>query len=347
MAETSRRSRRILYVVSSRENPLYPLYSTRLMLQGRRQTYGQHSFIYDLIATLARGGWDVDLLLEGHDEFPLAKPLSRYCRVLEADRTSNETLAHRYHCALLDETPDGLLPFIPDNVPTLRIVHHAGSVYSPAVIARCTYFVCMSENSFRRHVALVGPTKARLIHQGVDLVRFRPDDSRVGSTSTTSVLLYSRLETGREVTLLAAARELAPRMSLTVLGDGGSFWGYSDEIGQDVVLINHIPAHSIHNFLPQFQLVLSTGRGAMEALACGIPVILAGQGYGGVLTSQNIGLRLEFNLTGVEVQRSVAHVHEDAESALKLSKGNCRGIAENRLSMDRFVNELLALLEKN
>ena len=72
----------VLYAVSARGNPLY---RGKFGLHGRYQTYGQHSFIYDLIAAASRRGVHITLLIEGLSAFPLAEPLKEYSRVSEMD----------------------------------------------------------------------------------------------------------------------------------------------------------------------------------------------------------------------------------------------------------------------
>ena len=57
---------------------------------------------------------------------------------------------------------------------------------------------------------------------------------------------------------------------------GEAFWRISDEFGDQVTLINHIPCHSIHRFLTDFDVIVSSGRGAMEALARGFPRFVRG-----------------------------------------------------------------------
>jgi hypothetical protein len=85
---------------------------------------------------------------------------------------------------------------------------------------------------------------------------------------------------------------------LTMLGDGDAFWKISDQYGGDLTLINHIPCHSIHNFLLHFDIVASAGRGILEALACGIPALCAGYEYGGPVLPSNIRRHMEVNITG-------------------------------------------------
>ena len=72
----------LLYAVSAQGNPLY---QGKFGLHGRYQTYGQHSFIYDLIAAAYRRGVRVTLLVEGLSGFPLAEPLKKYAHAFELD----------------------------------------------------------------------------------------------------------------------------------------------------------------------------------------------------------------------------------------------------------------------
>jgi glycosyltransferase involved in cell wall biosynthesis len=344
-------SSRILYLVSTQGNPSQALYSERLHLHGRMPTYGQHSFIYDLIHTLVRLGWNVDLVVDGVAQFPLSRPLNAVCRVMDVSAFP-PVGSPEYEAALIDEVPDAMVDLIPDNVTAFRIVHHAGSTHTPTMVDRCSRFVCMTENALKRQASLLGADRVALIHQGVDTRRFTPRSWPEGVRTEVAirglqpkVLLYSRLEAGREDALFTAAHALLPISRVTVLGDGPAFWRFSDELGASLVLINFIPTHGIHNFVAEFDLVVSTGRGAMEGLACGIPVILAGQGYGGVVTRESMVDLLPFNLTGLGADRHIGSLISDVHSALAMPSRDCRQLAEEFCSMETFVQGLVGMFE--
>src|SRR2546428_13012438 len=72
----------LLYAVSAQGNPLY---QGKFGLHGRYQTYGQHSFIYDLIAAAYRRGVRVTLLVGGLSGFQLAEPFRKYPHVFKLD----------------------------------------------------------------------------------------------------------------------------------------------------------------------------------------------------------------------------------------------------------------------
>src|SRR6266702_1999866 len=101
----------LLYAVSAQGNPLY---RGKFGLHGRYQTYGQHSFIYDLIAATSRRGVHVTLVVEGLSAFPLAEPLTKYARVLEMDEQPS---VGPIDLILLDEPTDKLVASLPAGIP--------------------------------------------------------------------------------------------------------------------------------------------------------------------------------------------------------------------------------------
>src|SRR5215203_3549927 len=74
------RTLHILYLVSAIGNPLY---DGRYELHGRYMTFGQHSFILDLITGMAQRGVTVTLAVAGLEQFSLTIPLRRFCRVID------------------------------------------------------------------------------------------------------------------------------------------------------------------------------------------------------------------------------------------------------------------------
>ncbi len=130
---------------------------------------------------------------------------------------------------------------------------------------------------------------------------------------------------------------------MTVLGAGEAFWRISDEFGDQVTLINHIPCHSIHRFLTDFDVIVSSGRGAMEALASGIPTLCAGFEYAGLITPDNIQTLLETNLTGYGFGIPVSAIADDVARAMRVSPTVCRRLAEEHLAVDRYLDQLLDL----
>jgi glycosyltransferase involved in cell wall biosynthesis len=329
----------ILYLISASDNPLY---RGRYQLHERYQTYGQHSFIYDFVVAASRRGIKIDLLVEGLHLFPLAQPLTSYCNMFDlADAPEPGPI----DLALVDEIPDRLMDWLPDGVLAFGIIHNAGSIFSAERQARCSRFICMTEAALDRQMKSIPAEKLALIHQGVNTERFKPQPKNEAKAASLQprVLIYSRMDDGKqEVITRIVSLLMETEFQLTVLGDGASFWSMSDQFGARLTLINHIPCHSIHNFLGNFDAVVSSGRGAMEALASGLPTLCAGFDYAGPITPDNIAHLLRTNLTGYGAPSDIANAASDMRIALDVDRGIYRRMAEDYCSVDRFLDQLVA-----
>ena len=331
---------RVVYLLSSSGNPLY---GGQYALTSRYQTYGQHSFIYDLVRAAARRGILVDLLIDGRDTFPLTVPLASSCDVHDFATAPSLALADA-DFALVDEIPAPLLNVLPQHVRAFCIVHNAAADYPDAMKQRCTTFLCMTETAFRYQSRTIPIEQLVLLRQGVDLERFMPKPRSSGPSPDPRVLVYSRMDQEKETTKLSVIEQLVETgFEVTVLGAGEAFWRISDEFGDQVTLINHIPCHSIHRFLTDFDVIVSSGRGAMEALASGIPTLCAGFDYAGLITSDNIQTLLETNLTGYGFGIPVAAITDDVARAMLVSATVCRRLAEEHLAVDRYLDQVLDL----
>ena len=129
----------LLYAVSAQSNPLY---QGKFGLHGRYQTYGQHSFRYNLVAAAFRRGVRVTLLVEGLSAFPLAEPLKKYARVFEMDEAPQ---LGPIDLILVDEPTDRLVMSLHTGCPVICVIHKKTAVYSRAVQDRCDQFLCMTE----------------------------------------------------------------------------------------------------------------------------------------------------------------------------------------------------------
>lgn len=330
----------LLYAVSSSGNPLY---EGKFGLRGRYHTYGQHSFIYDFIASCVRRGFTMTLLVEGLAEFPIAEPLGRYCKVIDSTE-----LAHWPRCdlVLLDEPSEALMAFLPKDCRVATIIHRKNAAYSQHVITKSNKFICMTETALEYQRHFIRDEKLALIHQGVDLVRFHPLPGCVGHPEKRlRVLFYTRLDRNSSVAWRVITQLLRSDVSLTVLGDGEIFWQVSDHYGDKITLINYVPCHSIHNFLHSFDVVVSAGRGVMEALASGVPALCAGFEYGGPVVPENILAHLTVNITGHRMGTDINFLAQDIRLASALSGETCRTMAEEHCSIDRFVAQLIRCVD--
>lgn len=329
---------KLVYFISAGNNELY---GGRHFCGGRYMSYGQQSFLYDFALTAARLGVDLRLLVENEENLPILRPLARVLPI--------NTPANVDHCwwrnsvILFDTITLEALSRVPKDVPGMGIVHDSSFNYPPAFVARCERLLCMSAAAIRGQAKRVPADKLALMGQGVDLRRFLPR-SKTHHGSAPRILLYGRLEGPRKETLIAVARELVQLgMNLTILGGGEGFWQLSDTCGTKAVLIHHIPCHSIHGFLPEFDLVVSSGRGAMEALACDIPVLCAGFGYAGLITPSNIKANQWVNMTGFGLDADLSGIKDHIAAAMEMPEGECRRIAENCFAMEQSVKRVMAI----
>ena len=325
----------LLYAVSAQGNPLY---RGKFGLRGRYQTYGQHSFIYDLIAAAYRRGVRVTLLVEGLSGFPLAEPLKKYARVFEMDDSPQ---LGPIDLILVDEPTDKLMMSLPAGCPAVCIIHKKDSVYSREVLDRCDQFLCMTEAALEYQSTKIPRSKLKMVHHGVDLERFKlSNDSGRKSKTQPKLLFYTRLDRQEATMWRILERLLLCNVRLTMLGDGDAFWKISDQYGRDLTLINHIPCHSMHNFLPHFDIVASAGRGVFEALACGLPALCAGYEYGGPVLPNNIRRHMEVNITGYRMAADLAGMPEDIDTAMSLDRETCRLMASEHGSVDTFLDRI-------
>src|ERR1700722_15210343 len=287
---------RLLYALNARGNPLY---EGKFDLHGRYRTYGQHSYVYDFIICARRLELDVDLAVRGLEAFPLRAPLSSHCAVFDYDDPA-ALPAPAYDGVLLDEPSDDMVQRIPRSVSAC-VVHNARNVYQANIVGSVDFFLCMSESAVKRQSQYIDPKKLVYVPQGVDLERFRPRAVRLTQKAKPRVLVYSRLDGLKANVVTKVIERLAETGGdLTVLGDGDEFWPLSDRLGGRITLINFIPCHSIHHFLHNYDLIVSSGRGVMEVLACGIPAVCAGLGYGGLVLPDNVAQLHRANLTGYQ-----------------------------------------------
>jgi len=322
---------KLVYAITAENNPLY---QGAYQLRGRYQTYGQHSFVYDFVSTCIRHAIEVSVVVEGQESFSLAAPLARLTAVSEL---SDESACLQADVVVFDQPSERLLRDVAPRAPALCIIHHRKSEYSESTKARCDRFVCMTEATYEYQRRLMPERQLLLAHQGVDLERFRPRDRRSPPATCPRVLVLSRLDRCANVLRSVIDRLLECECELTIVGDGLGFWELSDSAGHRMVLINYIPCHSMQHFIRQYELVVSAGRGVMEALASGVPALCAGFGYGGPVLEDNFEDQLRVNLTGFGMARPIERIGEDIQSVLPMDPAAWRALAEAHCSMDDML----------
>lgn len=207
-------------------------------------------------------------------------------------------------------------------IPFMTTAH---AKFKASLIYRYTSFwgkevICISED-IKDHLINkfnVQPKKITIIPNGIDIEKFSPklnginvrdelklnDDtikivyiSRISGSLTKLVKMV--IETGKEV-----YKEME-NIDLIVAGDGEDFkeiCEVSDRVNSEAnrkfihILGKRTDVAEIFSLA---SLAISVSRSALEAMACGKPVILAGgEGYMGLLTEKNIDAAISNNFTG-------------------------------------------------
>jgi glycosyltransferase involved in cell wall biosynthesis len=334
---------RIRYFFSAHNNSLY---EGKFQLFSRYKTFGQHSYIYDFARCAHRLGIELQLVLDNCERFPLVVPLKQYCKVTDVAR--QHELPSPVNAAILDTVDEAMLPYVPANAPAFLVVHKARESFPDSLLQRTSGLVCMTPNAVAIQNGMHKGARTALIPQGVDLKRFHPNAQPKLRTDLPEVLWYTRLSPGKEDVLMKAlAALIRSPCRVTILGDGEVFWQLSDRFGESACLVNFAPCHSIHNFISRFDVVVSSGRGVMEALACGIPVLCAGFGYAGLVTPSNVAGLVRYNLTGWLLEGGFERLPADLERAVGYPPSVCRSIAEEYFCGEKMVSQWVKLIESS
>ncbi len=328
---------RMRYYISTKENLLY---GSKFYYQGRFQSYGQHSFIYDFLINAYKQNIKVDLIVDEIKNFPIYKIIQPYCTLVEWRKAGSLETAD---IAIVDVICERMTRCLPVETPKICIVHNAGTLFNRALIEMCNCFICMTETAWNFQVKTIPSEKLVLIHQGVDLKRFRRRNELfdLKQNRNLNILIYTRMNQDKRNTIFSVLNELKTAdYYVTVLGSGPLFWEFCDLFGDRFVIINYIPYHSIPIFLQQFDLIISSGRGVMESCASGKPTICAGLGYGGLITRGNVKHLLKRNLTGYGENFSAAKFKDDIKEALSIRPMMWREIAESYFDVNLFIKKI-------
>ena len=148
------------------------------------------------------------------------------------------------------------------------------------------------------------PDRIYPIHNGIDAARYTAADHQTGYGR---ILHISRLDTDRAAAAGALLR-LAPRLlaggmtSLTIVGEGDCLAAFRAQAAEQNRRAGKEYIHlagGVTDVLPYLQkgdIFVGVSRAALEAMACGIPVVLAGnEGFLGPLTEENAALAMDGN----------------------------------------------------
>jgi glycosyltransferase involved in cell wall biosynthesis len=228
--------------------------------------------------------------------------------------------------------------------------------------------IIVVSNATRNYVLSLGadPEKIRVIHNGVDLDRFKPlsgvkDEMRkkLGISSDACVVLtVRRLVYKNGIDTLIESAEIAvkknPNLVFVVVGKGPDFEEVKEKIAQIGIQRNFrltgfvsdedLPFY--YNVADLFALPSKSGEGlplvALEAMACGLPVIATNVGGTSEVMSEDYG-----KLVPPNVPWSLAEaILEFSRKDLSVLKKGLRTMMEQRHSWDKNVEKLGQIYEE-
>jgi glycosyltransferase involved in cell wall biosynthesis len=326
---------KITYVIGAKNNPLY---DNNFKVNGQYQTFGHHSFCYDLITDFVKKGCVIEVLTDDLDVFPLVAVLMENQITIKNINTVDEIISD---VAIIDSVTDTLLDRVRIQGLKIGIIHDYLKFESAKFYSFCDKIICLTDAAKTRQSLAVDPQKITVITQGIDLSRFKPSEP---APSEKTALIYSRMDRHKgSIYIPIIDRLIANGFSVNVLGAGIYFDQIGGNFAGGITCHQHIPCYKIHNFIRRFSLIVSNGRGVMEGLASGRPTIAAGVRYCGLLDKSNIEFFFERNFTGSNSVHTVEKIDEDLTRLSDYKTDDFRQIAEKYFNVSDFTDRLLAL----
>lgn len=181
------------------------------------------------------------------------------------------------------------------------------------------------------------------------------------------IVLVSRLDADKEnpiISTINAASKIIQEVSniqIIIVGDGDIYhkiYKLSEEVNQkqkEKIILMTGYVNDVAEIMKSADIVVAIGQTAIEAMACGRPVIVAGHktgplggSFGGIITKDNIEEIKNYNLTGRNSSEIVTSTRI-AEAAIKLLKDKDyrdafgsfnQQIAEDEYSLEKNIEKI-------
>ena len=329
----------ISYFLGSSNNPLYGGDFRR----GKSfMTFGQHSFLYDLLLALIDRKIDVKVYVDDVEAFPLKRKLEGHgisCKLLQIHNIYSSDII------ILDSLPDKFLKCFFDGYK-FGIIHNYMLPCSEDFYNAADSLICMTPMAIKKQQMFYSSNKYRLIKQGIYLPRFTY--CQPIKKSPQNVLFYSRMDDSKGKCYKELVEQfLGLGMSVSMLGAGNLFEYYKTLFNKSVSFLNHVPCYQIDNIISQYDIIVSNGRGVMEGLASNIPSIAAGVRYRGLITNDNFDINRDANFTGGYLPEVDIDIEKDIKKIKDCFDSNpfyFRNLATKYLDVDEFVQSLINTL---
>jgi glycosyltransferase involved in cell wall biosynthesis len=229
--------------------------------------------------------------------------------------------------------------------------------------------IVVVSNATRKYVLSLGatPEKIEVLHNGVDLKRFRPltgikDEMRkkLGIAKDSNVVLTIRrlvYKNGIDTLIESAKKAIKkdPRLVFLIVGKGPDSEKIKEKIGQLGIQKNfrltgfisdeELPFY--YNAADFFVLPSKSGEGlplvALEAMACGVPVIATDVGGISEVVKEDCGKLVPPNNPDSLAEAILEFSHNRDLSALRK---DLRAMTEQKYSWDKNVEKLVEIYEE-
>ncbi len=223
-------------------------------------------------------------------------------------------------------------------------------------------------NATRKYVLSLGadPKKIKVLHNGVDLVHFRPIPGKreemrkkLGiSQNAIVVLTVRRIVYKNGIDTLIDAAKLAvrknPYIVFLIVGIGPNMENARERINQsglakNVVFAGFVSSEELpfyYNTADFFVVPSKSGEGlplvAEEAMACGLPVVATNVGGIGEIVTEQYGRLFPPN----DPDQMAKAILDYSSMDVSIRKPEIRAMMEEKFSWDRNVNSLVEIYEE-
>jgi hypothetical protein len=297
--------------------------------------YGQQTYIFDVLSAIRRRGHRVQLYVDD----PRMLAITGRLREQGIPIVSSHSIdAAEKDCLIVDEVRRNDWVEHLCRMRFTKVVHNPNAPGPDRLLVESATTIAMTRNAFTKLQRRGVPdARLRLVPQGVDLERFSVVNQRSAAKSTRRAIVLGRTTTEKLPNVEAVLRHLRAR-AWTV----HAFGHQPPRIRALVASVTILPWYSVPACLETCDLVVTSGRGAMEACAAGAPTLCAGLGYGGLVHLETVESLLERNLTGYGRALLAPELEADIDRASTLSIEECRAVAERHFDVERTVDGLLA-----
>ena len=228
--------------------------------------------------------------------------------------------------------------------------------------------IVVVSNATRQYVLNIGadPKKVKVLHNGVDLVHFRPMPEKrlemrkkLGiSQNAIVVLTVRRIVYKNGIDTLIDAANLAvkknPNIVFLIVGIGPNMENAQEKIKQlglakNVVFAGFVSSEELpfyYNTADFFVVPSKSGEGlplvAEEAMACGLPVVATNVGGIGEIVTEQYGRLFSPN----DPDQMAKAILDYASMDMGLRKPEIRAMMEEKFSWDKNVDSLVEIYEE-